>query len=76
MIGGLAENLSIEDIANMHDVSIDSIMDQLKIGIDIEMEHTNKRTIALEIAMDHLVEFPDYYDRLVKMEEEATTDFY
>ena len=24
--------------------------------------------------MDHLVEFPDYYDRLVKMEKEAEAE--
>ena len=39
---------------------------QLSIGIQIEMEHTNDLDIAQEIAMDHLTEDPEYYDKLVK----------
>lgn len=31
-------------------------------GIKIEMEHTDDPDVALEIAMDHLAEFPNYYD--------------
>jgi hypothetical protein len=30
--------------------------DQLAIGLGIELEHTKRPEIALEIAMDHLVE--------------------
>lgn len=37
---------------------------QLEEGIKVEMEHTNSRELAREIAMDHLVEDPDYYRRL------------
>jgi hypothetical protein len=33
-------------------------------GISVEMEHTNNPRIALEIAMDHLAENPDYYEEL------------
>lgn len=75
MKGGKAEGMSVEDIAKKHGVSVDDIVDQLGIGIDIEMEHTDDEDLSLEIAMDHLVEFPDYYDRLVKMEEEAEEYF-
>lgn len=39
---------------------------QLKRGTDVEMEHTNKRSIAKQIAMDHLVEDPQYYVKLSK----------
>lgn len=42
---------------------------ELKMGIDIEKEHTNDSNIAREIAMDHLAEIPDYYSRLKKMEK-------
>ena len=35
------------------------------------MEHTNDKEKATEIAMDHLSEFPDYYDRLIGMEKKA-----
>jgi hypothetical protein len=43
----------------------------LKMGIKIEGEHTKSRLLAKLIAKDHLVEIPDYYERLVKMEKEA-----
>jgi hypothetical protein len=48
--------------------------EQLSMGLKIEMEHTNDPKIALEIAMDHLKEVPDYYDALMKLgveDEEA-----
>ena len=44
---------------------------QVALGIDIEMEHTNNPEIALYIVLHHLDEIPDYYSRLLKMEEEA-----
>jgi hypothetical protein len=44
-------------------------LDQLILGIKIELEHTSNRLIALEIAADHLEEIPDYYTRLEEMEE-------
>lgn len=37
---------------------------QLRAGIEVEREHTNDTAIAREIAMDHLVEDPHYYDKL------------
>lgn len=46
-------------------------LNQLIMGIKVELEHTSDKMTALEIAMDHLEEFPDYYTRLLKMEEEA-----
>lgn len=45
--------------------------EQIKMGIEIEYEHTRKMEIARKIAYDHLAEIPDYYTRLAKMEEEA-----
>ena len=41
-------------------------LDQIKKGIEVEMEHTNDPKIALKIAMDHIKEDPKYYDKLVK----------
>ena len=56
-------------------------VDQFRRGIDVELEHglrdlkTNVTgddpIITGKIALAHLNEFPDYYDRLEKMEEEA-----
>ena len=56
-------------------------VEQFRHGLDVELEHglvdsnTNVTDddplITGKIAMAHLNEFPDYYDRLEKMEEEA-----
>ena len=44
---------------------------ELKMGIDVEKEHTTNPLIAERISKDHLSEFPDYYTRLKKMEAEG-----
>jgi hypothetical protein len=56
-------------------------IDQFRRGMDVELEHgtidpltnvTNDNPIMTgKIALAHLNEYPDYYDRLGKMEEEA-----
>jgi len=56
-------------------------VDQFRRGLDVELEHgtvspvtnvTNDDPILTgKIALAHLNEFPDYYDRLEKMEKEA-----
>jgi len=56
-------------------------VDQFRRGIDVELEHgiiddnTNVSNddplITGKIALAHLNEFPDYYDRLEKMEKEV-----
>jgi GNAT superfamily N-acetyltransferase len=72
--GGNADNLTIGDISKKHNVGITDILEQLKKGTEIEMEHTNDLGLAEEIAMDHLEEFPDYYTRLEEMEREAKSN--
>jgi len=42
---------------------------QLAMGIKVEMEHTNDKTIAQEIAIDHLSEDPKYYTKLKTIEK-------
>ena len=71
LVGGKADNLSIEDIANKFNVGVGEIQNQINKGIGIEMEHTNDKIKATEIATDHVSEIPDYYDRLQKMERDA-----
>lgn len=44
--------------------------EQLKMGIEVEMEHTKDRRLAREIAMDHLSEDPRYYTKLKKVHKE------
>lgn len=38
-------------------------------GKEIEFEHTKNPQVALNIALDHILEFLDYYDRLEKVEQ-------
>ena len=44
---------------------------ELKMGVKVEMEHTDSPSVASRIARQHLEEFPDYYTRLTKMESRA-----
>jgi hypothetical protein len=70
IVGGLADGCSIEDIANKHNVSEITITQQLNKGVKVEMEHTDDKNKAREIAMDHLMEDPNYYDKLETVEED------
>jgi uncharacterized alkaline shock family protein YloU len=38
-------------------------------GVRVEMEHTNDKKVAMEIAMDHLTEDPNYYEKLKQVEK-------
>lgn len=42
---------------------------QLRIGTKIEMEHTRSRKMAERIAKQHLMESPNYYIELKRMEK-------
>jgi len=45
--------------------------DELKMGTEVEKEHNDNENISKAIAKSHLMEIPDYYTRLKKMEEEG-----
>lgn len=62
--------LTIPELAKKHNVSVEEIKSQLNKGITVELEHTSKRDVAREIALDHLAEDPKYYDKLDKAELE------
>lgn len=59
--GGKAENMTPKDLSKKHKVDIKDIEKEINVGIKIEMEHTDSKKIAKEIAMDHIAEFSDYY---------------
>jgi len=73
--GGKSDKLSLQDIADKFDVTIEQIKSQIQKGIKVEMEHTSDKEKATEIATDHVSEFPDYYDRLEKMENKAAKEW-
>lgn len=68
--GGLAQGKNINDIAKKHNISSSELIISLNKGIKVEMEHTNSKEIAKEIAMDHLWEDEKYYDKLSTIEED------
>lgn len=60
---------TVESIARKHRVPVEQIQQQLDKGIQVELEHTSDPVVAHEIALDHLGEYPDYYDRLDQIEK-------
>lgn len=66
--GGTADNQTVESLAKLHNVSVKEIKEQLYKGVKVEMEHTTNPKEAVEIAMDHIFESPEYYDKLEQME--------
>jgi hypothetical protein len=47
------------------------ILKQLELGIKVESEHTIDKEIQIEIAMDHLSEKPNYYEKLKLVEKKT-----
>ena len=58
-------------IAKKHRLDVSFIQKQLDMGEPIEHEHTKDHALAMDIALQHLDEIPDYYTRLKKMEASA-----
>ena len=65
---------TVQQIAKQFGISAGYVREQLKQGIKIEQEHTSHIDVAREIALDHLKERPDYYQRLGKIEQGTTED--
>ena len=70
-MNGLGKGKSVTDIAKIHGVSPKIIKNQLKKGTKVEKEHTKSAKKAKQIAKDHLVERPKYYNMLQKAEKSA-----
>ena len=62
---------TVEQIAKKHRLDVSFIQRQLDMGEPIEHEHTKDHELAMNIALQHLDEIPDYYTRLKKMEADA-----
>jgi hypothetical protein len=78
--GGKADKKTFQDLVNKNkqkgkDIGLieKELKKQLNKGIKVEMEHTDDRGKAKEIAMDHLFEDPKYYDKLQKIEATEAT---
>lgn len=61
-------------------------LEQFRSGMDVEFEHGSRDPqtdvthddpiLTAKIALAHMKEFPDYYERLERMEREAVRDWY
>lgn len=71
---GRGAGKTVEDIASKWNKSVEEIQRQVDLGKEVEREHTSVEEVAERIAMDHLEELPDYYDRLKKMEDEGKAE--
>lgn len=65
---------SLQEIAKKHKISMDELKNAHEEGVKVESEHTNDKSIADEIARDHLNEKPDYYKKLKKYVEDVYQD--
>jgi hypothetical protein len=80
--GGVSDKKTLKDIAKKHDKKgyyhiddmVSSLKKQLIKGMKVEMEHTKNKDKAKEIAMDHIWEDPNYYDKLKKIESKEEKD--
>jgi len=66
--GRLTSSKATKEVADKHGVSVEQIEAQIEKGIKVEMEHTKNADSARKIALDHLAEVPDYYDKLKQVE--------
>ena len=83
MLNGLAKRNGVHDAADLQrfwrargiQLPINMLRRQMKMGIEVEYEHTFDRADSKRITLDHLVEIPDYYDRLRFMERQAEEEW-
>jgi hypothetical protein len=66
MGGHLSSGKSLKQIAEMHNVSLAHINEELAKGLEVEKEHFADFKERTRVAKDHLVENPNYYTILEK----------
>ena len=68
-VGKLAKGMSLSEVAAIHGLTAQDLASEYAMGIETEMEHTDKVDYARAIALDHLYENPYYYSKLKKIEQ-------
>ena len=53
----------------------DFSLEQVLMGLVVEMEHTSDEGTAMQIALDHLSEDPEYYTKLKDIHSEDLDEF-
>ena len=74
-----AEARNVGDLLGVDWAKVD--LEQFRMGMEVELEHGVRNVVTNvtnddlrltgKIALAHLMEFPDYYTRLARMEAEA-----
>lgn len=60
-----------KEVAKLHGVDLTKYdLEEFRMGLEVEQEHTAREADYVKITLDHLRELPDYYTRLEKMESE------
>lgn len=68
----LLEEGSVGEISPDEEKELESFAkESVNRGIEVEMEHTTNRKVAMKIALDHLKENPKYYEKLKAVEGDA-----
>jgi DNA-directed RNA polymerase subunit RPC12/RpoP len=67
--GKLTKVPTKKEITNKFKIDPSKLDKEIEMGIKVELEHTESKEMAEKIAMQHLIEMPDYYTRLKKMEK-------
>lgn len=65
---------TLEEISKKHNVPIEVLQKQLKMGMEVEKEHTTDQAEARKIALDHIYEVADYYTKLKQVEGDQKTE--
>lgn len=72
--GGKADNKTFSDLVKKYkNKTTQELKTEYNKGLKVEMEHTDNKTEAREIALDHLFEDPNYYSKLKKIETKEAT---
>jgi len=64
-----------QEIVKKHKVSLDYVTRQAEIGSTVEREHVTTHDEAYGIALQHIMEFPDYYKHLLPMENKLKKEW-
>jgi hypothetical protein len=72
--GYFKSNKTIEQIAKEKNVPLSYAKKQLEIGMKVESEHSNFKHIQKKIALQHLDESINYYEKLNEMEQQYMRD--
>ena len=66
---------TIAQLVRKHNVSAKQLLGQLAKGIEHEYEHTSDFDVSKEIALDHIADDPEYYDKLETIDEKWSAKY-